>query len=66
MERGSKICKRKYFNNLSHICNHFPLIYIGIILLELHQGLVYLDNFGLFPSDYLSKSILTIILLVKA
>ena len=66
MEKGSKICKRKYFNNLSHICNHFPSIYIGILLLELHRGLAYLDNSGLFPSDCLSKSTLTVILLVKA
>ena len=66
MEKGSEICKREYFNDLSHICNHFPSIYIGTRLVGLCRGLVYLDNSGLIPFDYLSKSILTVILLVKA
>ena len=66
MEKGSEICKREYFNDLSHICNHFPSIYIGTRHVGLCRGLVYLDNSGLIPFDYLSKSILTVILLVKA
>ena len=66
MKKGLEICKRKYFNDLSHICNHFSSIYIGTHLLGLRQGLVYLGNSGLIPFDYLSKSILIVILLVKA
>ena len=60
MEKGSEICKKKYFSSLSHICNHLPSIYTGTYLLGLCRGQVYLDNSGLLPFDYLLKSILTL------
>ena len=60
-----EICKRKYFNCSSHLCNDLPSIYTGTHILGLHQGQVYLDNFSLLPFDYLLKSILTVIPLIK-
>ena len=65
MEKGGEICKRKYFSSLSYLCNHLPSTYTGTCLFELRRGQVYLDNSGLIPFDYLLKSILTIIPLIK-
>ena len=66
MERGSEIYKRKHCTSLSHICNHFQSIYTRTYLLGLCRVQVYLDNFNLFLFDYLLKSILTVIPLIKA
>ena len=65
MKRGSEICKRKHYSILSHICNHFQSIYTRTHLLGLCREQVYLDNSNPFLFDYLLKSILTIIPLIK-
>ena len=66
MEKRLKICKRKHCSNLSHICNHFQSIYTRTYLLGLRREQVYLDNSNLLPFDYLLKSILIVIPLIKA
>ena len=65
MERGSEICKRKHYSSLSHICNHFQSIYTRTHLFGLCRGQIYLDNSNPFLFDYLLKSILTVIPLIK-
>ena len=65
MKRGSEICKRKHYSSLSHICNHFQSIYTRTHLLGLCRGQVYLDNSNSFLFDYLLKSILIVIPLIK-
>ena len=51
---------------LSHICNHFQAIYTRTYVLGLCREQVYLDNSSPFLFDYLLKSILTVIPLIKA
>ena len=57
---------REPYSNLSHICNRLQPIYTRTYLLRLCLGQVYLNNSNLLPFDYLLKSILTVILLIKA
>ena len=65
MERGLEICKRKHCSSLSHICNHFQLIYSRTYLLGLCWGQIYLDNSNPILFDYLLKPILIVIPLTK-
>ena len=63
---GLETCKRKHYSSLNHICNHFQAIYSITDLLGLCRGQIYLDNSSLFLFDYLLKSILIVIPLIKA
>ena len=65
-KEGSKICMRKHCSSLNHICNHFQSIYTRTDLLELCLRQIYLDNSSPFLFNYLLKSILTIIPLIRA
>ena len=66
MEKGSKICKRKYCNSLNYIYNLFQSIYTETDLLELGRGQIYLENFIPSLFDYLLKSIITVKSFIRA